>query len=369
MHVTPCVARLLQGENPPVHSLGKANIMHPPILTIAIPTYNRFETLCTNLSRLVPLLTQDVCVLVLDNASTDDTRNLTDWVKANHPDASIRVIRNITNVGAGANVTRCFELAETPWVWTLSDDDPVKPDAVTGILDVIARNPTAAYINMQSTAIPDELRRPADLELHCSTIADLAEKLDFMPNLLLSSTGVFRVAAARAVLRKAYINLNTVAPHIAIILSILDAGIGGVILSGHTVVTYHLSTDVPWATEVWLAVADVFNLVRDQHARAILLRKYTQTHPGWVETRKLLRVLRPLMLDPSTRGMAISDYLYAWSKRIQFTEHPVVLFMAFVAEALSIAGMVLLATIFPMRNAARNTESDAFLRTAIDGRA
>ena len=80
--------------------------MHPPILTIAIPTYNRFETVCANLTRLVPLLTQDVCVLVLDNASTDGTRNLTDWVRANHPDASIRVIRNVTNVGAGANVTR-----------------------------------------------------------------------------------------------------------------------------------------------------------------------------------------------------------------------------------------------------------------------
>lgn len=343
--------------------------MHPPILTVTIPTYNRFETVCANLARLVPQLTSDVTVVVIDNASTDATRDLNVWVKSNFPDAPIRLVRNVTNVGAGANVTRCFELVDTPWVWTLMDDDPVKPCAIAGILDVIARNPTAAYINMQSTAIPDELRRPADSEVCCGSIAELAENLDFMPNLLLSSTGVYRVDAARAVLRKAYINLNTVAPHIAIILSTLDAGLGNVILSGHTVVTYHLSTDDPWATEVWLAVADVFALVRDQQARAILLRKYTQTHPGWVDTRKLLRVLRPLMLDPSTRQMAISDYLYGWSKRIQFTNHPVVLYMAFVAEASIIALMVLVATIFPVRFAARTTESDAFLRTAIDGKA
>jgi hypothetical protein len=75
------------------------------------------------------------------------------------------------------------------------------------------------------------------------------------------------------------------------------------------------------------------------------------------------------MLDASTRQMAISDYLYAWSKRIQFTNHPVVLFMAFVAEAFVIAGMVLVATITPMQFAAPSTESDAFLRTATDGKA
>jgi len=340
-----------------------------PILTIAIPTYNRFETLCANITRLVPQLSHDVCLLVIDNASTDATRGLSTWLASNYPDAPIRVVRNVANVGAGANVTRCFELAECPWVWTLMDDDPVHPDAVDGILDAIARNPTASAINMQSTAIPEEIRRSANAEVHCRSSAELAKNLDFMPNLLLSSTGVHRVAAARPVLRKAYINLNTVAPHVAIMLSTLEAGTGDVILSGHTVVTYHLSTDDPWETEVWLAVADVFALVRDQQARAILLRKYTQTHPGWVDTRKLLRVLRPLMLDSSTRQMAISDYLYAWSKRIQFTNHPVILFTAFVAEALSIAGMVLLATIFPMRLVAPTTESDAFLRTAADGKA
>ena len=111
--------------------------MHPPILTITIPTYNRFETVCANINRLVPQLSPDVCLLVIDNASTDGTRNLTEWVRDNHPDAPIRVIRNVTNVGAGANVTRSFELVDTPWVWTLSDDDPVHPDAVDGILDVI----------------------------------------------------------------------------------------------------------------------------------------------------------------------------------------------------------------------------------------
>ena len=104
--------------------------MHPPILTIAIPTYNRFETVCANIKLLVPQMSPDVCLLVIDNASTDGTRDLNDWVRANHPDASIRVIRNVTNVGAGANVTRSFELVDTPWVWTLSDDDPVHPDAV-----------------------------------------------------------------------------------------------------------------------------------------------------------------------------------------------------------------------------------------------
>jgi glycosyltransferase involved in cell wall biosynthesis len=341
-----------------------------PILTIAIPTYNRYETICANISRLVPQLTPDVCVLVIDNASTDKTQDLKPWLESNHPNTNIRVVRNITNVGAGANVTRIFELVETPWVWTLMDDDPVHPGAVAGILDAIARNPTAASINMQSTAIPEGIRRVPDSEVHCSTVAMLADKLDFMPNLLLSSTGVHRVAAARAVLRHAYISLNTVAPHIAIMLSTLDAGLGDIVLSGHTVVTYNYNPDEVWTTEVWLAVADVFTLVRDQKARALLLRKYTQTHPGWVDTSKMLRLLLPLMMDASTRQMAISDYLYAWSKRLQFTNRSVALMLLkFAFEVILVAGVVLVSMLIPFRLSAKSFSSDALLRTATDGRA
>lgn len=344
--------------------------MYSPILTIAIPTYNRFETLCANISRLVPQLGPDVCVLVVDNASTDKTQDLKPWLESNHPNANIRVVRNITNVGAGANVTRIFELVETPWVWTLMDDDPVHPGAIASILDVISLNPNAASINMQSTAIPDAIRRPAGSEVHCSTVAMLAERLDYMPNLLLSSTGVHRVAAARAVLRHAYISLNTVAPHIAIMLSTLDAGLGDIVLSGHTVVTYNYNPDEVWTTEVWLAVADVFTLVRDQKARALLLSKYTQTHPGWVDTRKMLKILLPLMMDSSTRQMAISDYLYSWSKRMQFTNRPAAfMFLNFAFEVMVIACVVLVSALVPFRFSAKSFSSDALLRTASDGRA
>lgn len=370
MHISLTVARLLHGGNLPESQLITASTMSLPTLTIAIPTYNRFETLCANITRLIPQLNPAVCVLVIDNASTDATCDLQTWIQRNYADAKIRVVRNVANVGAGANVTRLFELAETPWVWTLMDDDPVEPDAVAGILDVIARNPSAASINMQSTAIPDAIRRPESMEVRCSTVSMLAERLDHMPNLLLSSTGVHRVATARAVLRNAYISLNTVAPHIAIMLSTLDAGLGDIVLSGQTVVTYHYNPDEVWATEVWLAVADVFTLVRDQRARALLLSKYTQTHPGWVDTRKMLKLLLPMMLDANTRQMAISDYLYAWSKRLQFTNRSAALmFVKFACEVFLIACVVLVSVLIPFRLSAKSSISDALLRTAIDGRA
>jgi glycosyltransferase involved in cell wall biosynthesis len=370
MHLALFLACLLHVSNTPVFQPSQSNQMKQALLTIAIPTYNRYETLCANITRIVPQLSSDVCLLVVNNASTDKTHDLEAWVLSNHPDANIRVVRNITNVGAGANVTRIFELVETPWVWTLMDDDPVDPGAVMGILAAIDRNPTAASINMQSTIIPEDIRRPADLEVHCASVADLATHLDYMPNLLLSSTGVYRVAAARTVLRYAYISLNTVAPHIAIMLSMLEAGLGDIVLSGHTVVTHNYDEDAVWATEVWLAVADVFTLVRDQKARAILLRKYTQTHPKWVDTRKLLKILLPLMMDASTRQMAISDYLYSWSKRLQFTNRPVaLLFISFALEAMAISAVVLLSMLFPFRPSVKPVTSDALLRTAIDGRA
>jgi len=105
-----------------------------PILTIAIPTYNRSRYLRELLSILTPQLRgkSDVELLISDNCSTDDTSAVVDKLLA--PDLNATCLRNDVNVGSDANFMQCFRRAQGKYVWVIGDDDVVLPGAVDKIL-------------------------------------------------------------------------------------------------------------------------------------------------------------------------------------------------------------------------------------------
>ena len=101
-----------------------------PLLTIAIPTYNRAELLDLALSVLVPQagLHPDVEVLVSDNCSPDDTPAV---VGRYLGQARLRYRRHEVNIGSDANFLSCFDDAAGKYFWLCGDDDVI----VAGALD------------------------------------------------------------------------------------------------------------------------------------------------------------------------------------------------------------------------------------------
>ena len=88
-----------------------------PLLTIAIPTYNRSGCLAQLLDGLTPQLEGETRVelLICDNASPDDTSS----VAASFRERGLALIysRNETNIGSDANFIRCYEMAHGEYVW------------------------------------------------------------------------------------------------------------------------------------------------------------------------------------------------------------------------------------------------------------
>jgi abequosyltransferase len=105
-----------------------------PLLTIAIPTYNRVGCLKELLSFLADQLKNEprVELIVSDNASPDETPSvIQDFVARG---LLVRYIRNAKNIGPDANFLQCFEQARGKYVWIVSDDDLILPGAVAKIL-------------------------------------------------------------------------------------------------------------------------------------------------------------------------------------------------------------------------------------------
>jgi abequosyltransferase len=105
-----------------------------PLLTIAIPTYNRAWCL----RELLPVIFDQakdesrIELIISDNASPDETPSVVqDFVARGLP---VRYIRNTQNIGPDANFLQCFEQARGKYVWLFSDDDLIIPGALRKIL-------------------------------------------------------------------------------------------------------------------------------------------------------------------------------------------------------------------------------------------
>lgn len=106
-----------------------------PILTIAIPTYNRPEALHNLLMQLLSENLETFKILISDNSQSDDTEKMVVQLQTLFP--SIHYKRNINNVGYSSNVMNLYELVDTPFIWFLCDDDVIKPGAVEKILNAL----------------------------------------------------------------------------------------------------------------------------------------------------------------------------------------------------------------------------------------
>ncbi len=116
------------------------------LLSICIPTYNRIEQIQKQIRLLLPQLTDEVQLIIYDNHSDISVSELF----TNQELSQFLVVRNCTNVGGDANIARCFENCDTKWLWTLSDDDFVKENAISILLEDIKKNQNATFINYWS---------------------------------------------------------------------------------------------------------------------------------------------------------------------------------------------------------------------------
>lgn len=190
-----------------------------PLLTVAIPTYNRNQTLLDNLRHLLPQLTPQCRLLIVDNCSDTPVSGTLRELFDRFPDIDRTVQRNRTNIGGNANILRCFELCDTDWLWVLGDDDHVRPDAIATIFAHIAAHPECMVFNFAYDGLRPQTILTKGLE-------ELVEKLDRSADLPWMSSSVYRAGAMLAHLKFGYQYTYSLLPHVALVLvTIADSGV------------------------------------------------------------------------------------------------------------------------------------------------
>lgn len=167
-----------------------------PLLSIAIPTYNRAKELKAALASVFAQIdglgdaAVNVEVVVCSNGSTDDTDAV---VLAHQHRPQLRYFVNDRNYGIDENIRRVVRHARGEFVRLLSDDDTLVPDSIQALLRTLASHADIGFLFLNAATLTEEngivgVRAP-EIPLNPDETPGTLTKLD--PDQFLKRIGVW----------------------------------------------------------------------------------------------------------------------------------------------------------------------------------
>ncbi len=105
-----------------------------PLLTIAVPTYNRPKNLRSLFHDFLKKADNQfdglVEIIVFDNSDIEESKKNKKTLK----NSKIKYFKNSENVGFTINVINCFKKAQGNYLWIVSDDDHINFDAFNNLI-------------------------------------------------------------------------------------------------------------------------------------------------------------------------------------------------------------------------------------------
>lgn len=105
-----------------------------PLVTVAIPTYNRATTyLPQALHSVVSQTYPNIEIIVADNCSTDNTESVVRALK----NPRVKYIKHVKNIGPFHNANFCIQEASGEFFLMLQDDDLIDPDMIESCIKAV----------------------------------------------------------------------------------------------------------------------------------------------------------------------------------------------------------------------------------------
>ncbi|HZP95129.1 MAG TPA: glycosyltransferase family 2 protein [Candidatus Limnocylindria bacterium] len=131
--------------------------MTPPRLTVLLANFNHAQFLSESIPALLRHPEIPAEVIVVDDASTDDSVRVLERLTASDP--RVQVLRNPKNRGVVANLDRLLRMATGEYVYSAAADDLVLPGFFERSLELLARHPQAGLCSTLTWMMDAEGRR------------------------------------------------------------------------------------------------------------------------------------------------------------------------------------------------------------------
>lgn len=121
--------------------------MLSPRLSVCIATLNRGAFIGATLDSILSQATDEVEVVIVDGASTDNTEEVVREYQQSFP--GLRYHRLEKNGGVDQDYSKAVELASGEYCWLMTDDDLLKPGAIAAVLEATANRYGLIVVNAE----------------------------------------------------------------------------------------------------------------------------------------------------------------------------------------------------------------------------
>ncbi|MBI1911387.1 MAG: glycosyltransferase family 2 protein [Deltaproteobacteria bacterium] len=125
----------------------------PPVLSIGFPVYNGGRFTALALESILAQKFGDFEIIISDNASTDETREVCESFAAK--DRRIIYRRNHTNLGAAKNFNTVYYLSSGKYFKWMANDDIYDPDWVLECLNVLKKDSSVVLCHTKTKRIDE----------------------------------------------------------------------------------------------------------------------------------------------------------------------------------------------------------------------
>jgi glycosyltransferase involved in cell wall biosynthesis len=188
-----------------------------PLLTISIPTFNRSDNLRYLVQKLLPHLSDDLSLLIVDNNSDDDTSNYCRELK--NSSKHVRYIKNKVNLGGAVNMLRCIEASNAKYTWLLGDDDDLDALLLLQLLDVLSESTCESF-----HVIPSSRKSHNISKFVFDNASEIIDKFYDITVFHLMSSNIYYTSMAKRFLRDAYRMVHLQHPFSVLHVRILENG-------------------------------------------------------------------------------------------------------------------------------------------------
>ena len=127
-------------------------------ISFGIPTRNSAHTIGYALDSIISQATEDVEIVIVDGASTDNTEEVVEQYKQKFP--SIQYFWRAECIGVDRDIMKCVELAKGEYCWLMSDDDCLEDRALTNVLCLLEENSNLSGATVNYTDYNKDMKFP-----------------------------------------------------------------------------------------------------------------------------------------------------------------------------------------------------------------